>query len=184
MSDKPVATVIHSGSRRLEFQEYFVANRQQDQVDGVSFAGIEAARPTPEGGVALATAGAIVFCPSNPIVSIAPILAVPGVREALATSSARRVAISPIVGGKALKGPADRMLVSLGHEASALGIARLYEGLIDVLVIDLEDEALAPAIARLDIEPVVLQTVMGGQADRERLAREVLARAIPAGSRA
>lgn len=177
MTDDPVATTIHSNGRALAFQDYFVARRQQDSVDAVSFAGIERARPTTEVLAAITAASVIVFCPSNPIVSIGPILEVPGMRDALLASNAVRIAVSPIVGGKALKGPADRMLTSLGHESSALGIARMYQGLIDILVIDDLDRGQAEAIRALGVNVVVTQSVMGGREDRERLATETLAAA-------
>jgi len=149
----------------------------------VTFAGIESARPTPEVLHAIAAASVVVFCPSNPIVSIGPILAVPGLRDALAASGAVKIGISPIVGGKALKGPADRMLASLGHEPTAIGVARIYAELLDVFVIDEVDRELAPGIESLGLEALVAQTVMGDRADRERLAGEVLAAARGAGSR-
>ena len=179
MSDDPVATKIRSGNRILDFQQYFVANRQQDTVDAVVFDGIEAAKPAPGLLAGIERAGVIVFCPSNPIVSIGPILAVDGIRDAIATSGAVRVAVSPIIGGKAVKGPADRMLTSLGHEPSAVGVARMYRGLIDIMVIDDVDRDLAPTIRDLGLGVVVAQTVMGGREDRERLATEILA-AVPA----
>jgi LPPG:FO 2-phospho-L-lactate transferase len=183
MSDEPVATVIHSAGQILDFQEYFVARRQQDTVDAVSFSGIESTRPTPEVLAAIAAAGVIVICPSNPIVSIGPILAVPGMRDALAASPAVKIGISPIVGGRALKGPADRMLASLGHEPTALGVGRMYKDLLDVFVIDEIDRDLAPLIEALGLRTMVAQTVMGDRADRERLAAEVLTVARGAGSR-
>jgi len=108
-------------------------------------------------------------------VSIGPILAVPGYREALAKAPAPRVAVSPIIGGKALKGPADRMMATLGHEVSSVGVARMYAGLIDGLIIDRLDAALSPAIEALGIRVLVTQSVMGGPDDRRRLAEETLA---------
>jgi len=116
-----------------------------------------------------------VLCPSNPIVSIGPILEIPSLRDALLASDAAKIAVSPIVGGKALKGPADRMLASLGFQSSALGIARMYRDLIDVLVIDERDHELADSIRALGVDVLVTQTVMGGRDDRQRLAAEVLA---------
>jgi LPPG:FO 2-phospho-L-lactate transferase len=175
MTDNPVATLIHTGGETLDFQDYFVARRQQDTVDAVTFDGIEAARPAPGVREAIDSASVIVFCPSNPIVSIGPILDVPGIRDAIRQSPAVKVGISPIVGGRALKGPADRMLASLGHEPSALGVARLYAGLLDVLVIDEADRAMAGAIEDLGYTVHIMQTVMGGRDDRERLASDVLA---------
>ncbi len=176
MTDDPVATLVDTPAGRLEFQEYFVGRKQTDEVLGVTFRGIETAG-LPDGvATAVSTADLIVFCPSNPIVSIGPILAVPGLRAALDASAAPIVAVSPIVGGRALKGPADRMLASLGHPVSAAGVAGLYAGLIDGIVLDEADRNLAPAIvADLGMETLVTQTVMGGPEDRRRLADEVLA---------
>ena len=117
------------------------------------------------------------MCPSNPIVSVGPILAVPGIREAIAAARSRGVpvvAVSPIVGGRALKGPADRMLASLGHEASALGVARLYADIADVFVLDTVDAPLADAVAGLGVRPVVADTIMSDDPSRARLAATVL----------
>jgi LPPG:FO 2-phospho-L-lactate transferase len=183
MTDDPVATLIHSRGQVLDFQEYFVARRQQDEVDAVAFSGIEDARPTGETLDAIASASVIVFCPSNPVVSVGPILDLPGIRDAIGASNAIRIAVSPIVGGKALKGPADRMLASLGHESSALGVARMYQGLIDTFVIDDLDRELAEPICALGLDVQVTNTVMGGQEDRQRLAGEILARASQPRSR-
>jgi LPPG:FO 2-phospho-L-lactate transferase len=116
----------------------------------------------------------VVVAPSNPIVSVAPILETPGMREALADTPGAVVAVSPIVGGRALKGPAARMLTTLGHDVSALGVARLYAGLIDGLVVDEVDLELAPAIELAGTRVLVTATVMGDDADRRRLAAEVL----------
>ncbi|HYI24508.1 MAG TPA: 2-phospho-L-lactate transferase [Thermomicrobiales bacterium] len=179
MSDDPVATRIRSGDRLLDFQQYFVANRQQDVVDGVVLDGIGRAVAAPGVIPAIQAAEVIVFCPSNPIVSIGPILAVAGIREAISGSSAARVAISPIVGGKAVKGPADRMLTSLGHDASAVGVARMYQDLLDAMVIDEVDRHLAPEIESLGLRVMVAQTIMGGREDRERLAGEILDTVLP-----
>lgn len=177
MTDDPVATMIHSDGQLLAFQDYFVARRQQDTVNAVSFTGIDHARPSPEVLTAIAEASIIVLCPSNPIVSIGPILEVSGIRDAILASDAVKIAVSPIIVGKALKGPADRMLTSLGFESSALGIARMYHGLVDVLVIDELDRELAKPIGALGLEVLVTQTVMGARDDRQRLAGEVLAHA-------
>jgi LPPG:FO 2-phospho-L-lactate transferase len=182
MSDEPVATMIDTPDGRLDFQQYFVGRRHSDEVLGVSFAGIEAARPAPAALAALGNADAIVFCPSNPIVSIGPILAVPGMREALRQATAPKVAVSPIVGGQALKGPAAQMLAGLGHEVSAAGVAAIYASVIDGMVIDRLDEALAQRIEALGMRVHVTETVMRSDGDRAELAREALdfARAIAA----
>jgi len=180
MTDEPVRTRVRTPEGWLPFQDYFVRQGQVPDVLEVAFAGIEEARPTPEVTAALAGAQAIVLCPSNPFVSIGPILAVPGMRALVDAARARGVraaAVSPLVGGRALKGPADRMALSLGAESSATGIARLYAGLIDALLVDGVDAAEAPAIAALGIEPVVGPTVMTDDASRAALAAAAVAAA-------
>jgi LPPG:FO 2-phospho-L-lactate transferase len=177
MADEAVATEVRTAEGWLEFQEYFVHRRQEPDILELRFAGLAEAAPTPEVLGALAEAEAIVIAPSNPLVSVGPILGVPGMREAIAGARARgaRVAaVSPIIGGRALKGPADRMLVALGHEASALGVARLYADLCDVFVLDAVDAELGPAVEVLGLRPVVTDTIMTDDASRERLAGEVL----------
>ena len=174
MCDEPVATVLDTPDGPLEFQEYFVRRRQKDEVLGMRLRGIDDARPTDAVLTALDAADLVVFCPSNPVVSIGPILAVPGMREALASSPAPKVAVSPIVGGRALKGPADRMLASLGHEVSAAGVARMYEGLVSGIVIDEVDEAERDGIEALGMRVLATDAIMRDAPDRTRLAREVL----------
>jgi LPPG:FO 2-phospho-L-lactate transferase len=174
MCDEPVATRVHTPDGPLEFQEYFVRRHHEDPVTGVDFRGIEVARPTGAVRAALAAADAIVFCPSNPIVSIGPILGVPGLRAAIAETQVPRIAVSPIVGGQALRGPADRMLRGLGVEVSAYGVATLYRGLIDGLVIDEQDAALAPRIEALGMRAWAAPTVMTGEPERVDLATRVL----------
>jgi LPPG:FO 2-phospho-L-lactate transferase len=178
MTDEPVRTEVRTDDGWLEFQEYFVHRRQQPAVHEVRFKGIERAEATARVRGELGFADAIVIAPSNPIVSIGPILALPGMVELLA--AARRagtpiVAVSPIVGGKALKGPADRMLASLGHESSALGVARIYAGQATAFVLDAVDAALAPAIGDLGMSTLVTDTIMTDDPARVRLARDVLA---------
>jgi LPPG:FO 2-phospho-L-lactate transferase len=174
MSDDRVATLLDTPAGRLEFQDYFVARRQTDDVLGVTFAGIERARPHPDALAAIGAADAVVIAPSNPIVSVGPILATPGIQAALDATTATIVAVSPIVAGRAVKGPAANMLATLGHEVSALGVARIYADLIDGMVIDEADRALRPEIELLGPRVLVTTTVMGGPDDRARLAREVL----------
>jgi LPPG:FO 2-phospho-L-lactate transferase len=174
MSDDPVLTVLETPEGRLEFQEYFVRRRQQDEVLGVELRGIRDARPTERVLAAISGADAIILCPSNPVVSVGPILALPGMTEALASSSAPRVAVSPIVGGRALKGPADRMLASLGHEVSATGVARMYAGLVDGMIVDRADENERAGIEALGMRVLVTQSVMRDAGDRARLASETL----------
>jgi LPPG:FO 2-phospho-L-lactate transferase len=178
MTDDPVRTELRSDEGWLDFQEYFVRRHQQLEVREVRFRGAERATATPEVLGAIGSTSVVVVAPSNPIVSIGPILAVAGMSEALAAARAGGtpiVAVSGIVGGKALKGPADRMLTSLGHESSALGVARLYAGWIDTFVLDNVDAALRPAIEALELKVLVTDTIMTDDAARARLAGEILA---------
>jgi LPPG:FO 2-phospho-L-lactate transferase len=178
MTDQPVRTELRTDDGWLDFQEYFVHRHQQPTVHQVRFARVEAARPTPDVLEALAEADGVIVAPSNPIVSIGPILAVPGMRDALAAARGRGVpivAVSGIVGGRALKGPADRMLASLGFEASALGVARIYADWIDGFVLDVVDAGLEPAIASLGLRTLVTDTVMTDDPARARLADETIA---------
>lgn len=175
MCDEPVATMVDTPDGRLDFQEYFVRRRHADTVRGVSFAGIETATLPAAIGAALAAADAIVFCPSNPIVSLGPILAVPGFHQRLAAAQCPKIGVSPIIGGRALKGPADQMLADLGLDVSCLGVAKLYQDVLDGWVIDQVDAALAPSIQALGLQTLVTQTVMTTNADRDRLAGEMLA---------
>jgi LPPG:FO 2-phospho-L-lactate transferase len=174
MTDDRVATLVETPAGTLEFQDYFVGRRQSDDVLGVVFAGIERATAHPDALAAIREADAVVIAPSNPIVSVAPILATPGLREALVNTLAPIVAVSPIVGGHALKGPAAQMLTTLGHEVSALGVARLYVDVVDGFVIDEVDRELGPAIELIGPRVLEAATVMGDEADRRRLAVEVL----------
>jgi len=178
MTDEPVRTQVRTDEGWIAFQDYFVRLRQAPEVREVRFDGIEAARPTPEVAAAIDAASVVVIAPSNPIVSVGPILAVPGMTEALAGArdrGTRVVAVSGIIGGKALKGPADRMLASLGHEPTALGVARGYAGLIDTFVMDTVDRGLVPAVEALGLRAVVTDTIMTDDASRARLAGSVLA---------
>jgi LPPG:FO 2-phospho-L-lactate transferase len=180
MTDAPVRTEVLTEDGWLEFQEYFVHRHQAPTVTDLRFRGIEDAAATPEGLEALKACELIVIAPSNPFVSVRPILAVDGIEAALQAARARGVpvvAVSGIVGGKAIKGPADRMLVSLGHEASAIGVARQYTGVADVFVLDNVDQGLAPAIEALGLRTVVTDTIMADAAGRARLASAVLAAA-------
>ncbi len=178
MSDAPVRTQVRTAEGWLDFQEYFVHQRQAPDVLELRFAVVADASPTPEVVAAFGEASAIVLCPSNPLVSIGPILAVPGMRSLLAAAiarGARMAAVSPIIGGRALKGPADRMLAALGHESSVLGVARLYADLVDVFVLDNVDADAAPAVEALGMRTLVTNTIMTDNASRARLASEVLA---------
>jgi LPPG:FO 2-phospho-L-lactate transferase len=174
MSDQPVRTRVETRRGSLDFQTYFVRRRARDAVLGVRLAGVEEARPAPGVLEAVAEARAVVVCPSNPIISIGPILAVPGIREALRNTRAPVAAISPIVGGRALKGPAARMMRSMGLRPSALQVAELYRDFLDVFVLDRLDESLAPRIEALGMRAVVTNTIMTGLAEKKALARVVV----------
>ena len=174
MTDGVVRTRLETDAGELDFQEYFVARRQAPEVRAVRFQGVEAAAPSPEVLEALGAAELIVVAPSNPIVSVGPILALPGIRDAMTAGSRPRIAVSPIVAGSALRGPADRMLTSLGHESSALGVARLYAGLVETFVLDDADAALVPQVEALGMRAVAAATVMVDPEDRTALARRIL----------
>lgn len=174
MSDDPVATRVLTSDGVLAFQDYFVRRHHSDTVVGLEFEGIDAAWITAEVEAAVTAAAAIVLCPSNPFVSIAPILAVPGMRDLLRRANAPVVAVSPIVGGQALRGPAAAMLQALGHEVSALGVARLYQGVVHGFVLDEADRELVAAIEALDMRALAAPTVMQTPDDRQRLAQTVL----------
>jgi LPPG:FO 2-phospho-L-lactate transferase len=177
MTDAPVRTEVLTDDGWLEFQDWFVRRHQEPAVREIAFRGIEAAAATPEIETALEAAEAIVIAPSNPFVSIRPILAVPGIEAGVQTARSGGtpvVAVSPIVGGRALKGPADRMLASLGHESSALGVARQYTGVADLFVLDSIDVELEGPIRDLGMRTLVTDTVMTDDDARARLAGEVL----------
>ena len=174
MTNDRVRTMVTTDGGEITFQEYFVRRRQQDDVRALRFDGVERAQPAPGVLDAIAGAEAIVIAPSNPLVSIGPVLAIPGVREALVATKAQVVAVSPIVGGQALKGPADRMMASLGHEVSAVGVARMYADFLDVLVLDNVDAALAPAVESLGVRAVVTDTIMRDAESRRALARATI----------
>jgi LPPG:FO 2-phospho-L-lactate transferase len=173
-SDERVRTILATDAGELDFQSWFVGRRHTDPVLGVRFDGAEAASPAPGVLEALAAADRIVIAPSNPFVSIDPILAVPGIRAAVAVRRADAVAVSPIVGGRALRGPLAEMLSGLGHEPSALGVARLYAELVATFVVDLADAELAPAIEALGLRAVVVPTVMVDPLEREEIGRGVV----------
>jgi LPPG:FO 2-phospho-L-lactate transferase len=174
MSDQPVPTMIDTEEGRLNFQEYLVQKRAEPVVREVIFVGIERALPAPGVLESLERAAVIVICPSNPLISIGPILAVRGVREALRKRRKDVVAVCPIVGGKSLKGPSDKMLAQLGFEVSASGVARMYQDICETFLIDTVDAVARPAIEALGMKAVVCSTVMHTLEDKERLAAEAL----------
>jgi LPPG:FO 2-phospho-L-lactate transferase len=181
VTDDPVRTrVTTADGRDLSFQEYFVREHHEVEVTGVRYDGIEDAREALLVVVTIAAADVIVIAPSNPVVSIEPVLGVPGVRDAVAERRDRTVAVSPIVGGAALKGPADRLLKELGHEASVVGVARWYRDVAATLVIDHADAGLADAVEAEGMRCVVTDTVMSDDEVGAALATTCL-RAVTGG---
>jgi LPPG:FO 2-phospho-L-lactate transferase len=175
VTDDPLRTrLLLEGGDEVGFQEYFVKLRHDVPVRKVRFAGADQARPAPGVLDAIAEADIIVVCPSNPVVSIDPVLAVPGVPEALASRRDRTVGVSPIIAGAALKGPADRLLVEMGFESSVVGVARWYAPWVSTLVVDEADAALAAAVESEGVRCVVAPTVMSDPARSAALARVVL----------
>ena len=174
MTNDRVETWIITDVGEMHFQEYYVKRRFRDRVLGVVYRGIRDASPAPGVLEALRGAEAVVLCPSNPIVSIGPILALKGVRKTLVECEAEKIAVSPFVGSKPVKGPADRLMEGLGVEPSAYGVAKLYADFLDKFVLDVRDEALRDRIEALGIEVIVADTLMKTPADRIRLARVVL----------
>jgi LPPG:FO 2-phospho-L-lactate transferase len=170
MSNEPVRTRITSGPLTLDFQEYFVKKGTNIDVTNVSYEGAEKAKPSPGIINALKQAEHVIICPSNPILSIAPILAIPTIHDQLKKTSAHVVGISPIIAGKALKGPADKIMINMGLEASAYGVAKFYEDFLDHFIIDNADENQKPMIEKLGIKTTVTKTIMKTHEDSVRLA--------------
>ncbi|MCO8127566.1 2-phospho-L-lactate transferase [Acidimicrobiia bacterium EGI L10123] len=175
VTDDRLRTFVTTEHGDLSFQEYFVGRQHAVPITAVRFEGAERARPAPGVLDALADADRIVVAPSNPIVSIGPLLAVDGIRDALVEHRSRVVAVSPIIAGAALKGPADRMLTELGHEPSVVGVARLYRDVAATLVIDDADAARAPEVEAEGMACIVTGTVMSDAERAAGLARAVLA---------
>jgi LPPG:FO 2-phospho-L-lactate transferase len=174
MSDQSVPTIIDSDEGALHFQEYLVKRRAEPVVRGIRFDGVESARPAPGVLEAIRDADRIIICPSNPLISIGPILAVRGIREALRARRKDVIAVCPIVGGKSLKGPSDKMLTQLGYESSAQGVAKLYADFTGTFVLDPTDQAHAEGIEKLDMKVAIIPTVMKTHADKRKLARALL----------
>ncbi len=179
MSDSPVRTKVLTAAGRRDLQEYLIVDRGEPEVVGIELEGIEAAEPSREVLDALRSAEAIVIGPSNPVISIGPILAVPGMREAIAASPAPVVAVSPYVAGEVVKGPTDRFMRALGRPTTAAGVASLYAGMIDGMVVDEGDPDPPPA----EIATLATATLMEGASGRARLARIVLDYAATLGPR-
>ncbi|HNB52042.1 MAG TPA: 2-phospho-L-lactate transferase [Anaerolineales bacterium] len=177
MSNEDVPTIVQTEEGDLAFQEYFVRRQCHPRVKGFRFEGVQAARPAPGVLEALEGADAVVICPSNPWVSVDPILSVPGIRDLVGTQEGTRrkvVAVSPIIAGQTVKGPAAKMYAELGVEPSALAVARHYGGLLEGFVFDKQDMQSLNEIQALGIRPLVTDTLMKTPADRRRLAGEVL----------
>ena len=175
MSDDPVRTMIDlAGVGPLPFQEYLVKRRGVGRVRAVTYKGVDSARPVRGLLTAVRDADVVIIPPSNPIVSIQPILALRGVRSALRRTQGRIAAVSPLVRGMPIKGPLDRLLAGLGHEVSAVGVARLYRDFVDVFVLDERDADLAPRVAALGMRPLITNTIMNTPARSRALAASVL----------
>ena len=174
MSDQPVATHIQTPTGLLHFEEYFVKRRSADEVQDVTFVGANEAKPAPGVLDAIKEAEAILIAPSNPIVSIGSILSVPGIHDALHEASGMIVAVSPIVGGTPIKGPADKLMRGLHMDVSAVGVARCYRDFLDVMVIDEQDAQLVQNIEDLGIPTVITNTIMRDNEAKAALARSVL----------
>ncbi|MCY4365324.1 MAG: 2-phospho-L-lactate transferase [Chloroflexi bacterium] len=176
MSDDSVRTFIGTDQGELAMQDYFVRLRCEPTVASVSYMGAEDARPSEGFSHALEEADLVALCPSNPLLSTGPILVLPTVREELARkrSGRLRVAVSPIIGGAAVRGPAARIMTDLGHDATSLGVAKMYQDICDTFVIDEQDAKEAPAIAGLGVKPVTAPTIMNTEEDKVALARIIL----------
>jgi LPPG:FO 2-phospho-L-lactate transferase len=174
MSNDRIRSSIATPAGDLEFQTYFVRRRARDRVLGVRFAGVEHTIPAPGILEAIRKAAAIILCPSNPFISINPILAVPGVREALRQNRSRVIAVSPIVGGRALKGPAAHMMKSMRLRVAAVEVAKLYSDFLGFFVLDEQDRKQSAEVQELGIQPVVTNTIMRGMRERKSLAKTVV----------
>jgi LPPG:FO 2-phospho-L-lactate transferase len=174
MSDTPIPTIIDSNEGPLHFQEYLVKRRTEPIVKGIRFEGVESAQPVPGVLEAIRDADRFLICPSNPLISIGPILAVPQIRDELRAHKQKVFAVCPIVGGKSLKGPSDKMLAQLGHQPTALGVATLYADFTGTFVIDPADKSQSAAITALGMKVATLPTVMKTLAQKRKLARVLL----------
>jgi len=174
MSDNSVPTIIDSNEGPLHFQEYLVKRRAEPVVKGIRFAGAESALPAPGVLEAIREADRILVCPSNPLISIGPILSVLTIRDELRAHKEKVFAVCPIVGGKSLKGPSDKMLAQLGHDPTALGVAKLYADFTGTFIIDPADKSQSAAISALGMQVAVLHTIMKTRAHKRKLARALL----------
>jgi LPPG:FO 2-phospho-L-lactate transferase len=175
MSDDRIESRIVTANGEISFQEYFVRERWAPEVKRVFFAGVDQSKPASRVLQAIANAAGIVICPSNPITSIGPILAVPGIRQALREARGKIVAVSPIIARAAISGPAHTLMGTHGLEPSVRGVAKAYADLLDVLIVGREDQSLQSEIEKLGVKPVSADIRMNSLADKRRLARQVLA---------
>ncbi len=175
MSDDRIETRVVTAGGEISFQEYFVKRRWTDEVLGVFYAGAERSQPAPGVLAEIQKAKAVIICPSNPVTSIGPILAVPGIKRALEESRAPVIAVSPIIQGSAVSGPAHRLMAAVGCEATAFGVAKAYADFLDRIMIAPEDRDLQERIEALGVKTVVSSIRMDSLADKGRVAREVLA---------
>ena len=174
MTDDTLKTVVITEISEMSFQEYFVKNRCDPRVVSLRFDSPSECSPSPGFVTALNESDLLVFCPSNPFLSVDPILAVTGVRKKIENFRGARIAVSPIVGGEAIKGPAGKILRELGHEVSCVGVAKRYVDLCDVFIIDNVDADLASTIEKLGMRVVVTNTIMNNDQEKRTLAREIL----------
>jgi len=174
MTDEYTPTRVTTDDGEMHFQEYFVRRRCEPRVRSLRFYGIDSARPAPGVLDAITGADGVVVCPSNPFISIGPILGVPGMRDALVQTRAKIVAITPIIGGKALKGPAADMLRDLGHEVSAASVAAMYRDFLDIFIVDQSDSGLERDVLELGIEARLADTIMSSLEKKKELASFVL----------
>ena len=175
MSDDPVRTIVFTDEGELPMQRYFVGRRAEPKVKEVRYLGADVAAIAPGLENAIAGAGMLVLCPSNPYLSLGPILAVAGLRQKLRAFPGKKVCVSPIVGGDSVKGPAGKIMAELGKKVSCIEVAREYKDICDVFVMDLQDRALASEIAEMDLTPLVTSTIMETEEDKIALAKEILA---------
>lgn len=175
MTNDAVRTMLDTEDGTLTMQQYFVQRRAQPRVNAVRYAGADAAAPSPEFAAALEAAEMLVVCPSNPVLSIEPVLAVGGVRQRLAAFHGPRIIVSPIVGDASVSGPAGKLMAELGQEVSVAGLARQYAGIGDILVIDHRDRGRMDEVAAAGLRPVAANAIMRTLDDKMALAREILA---------
>ncbi|HYL62890.1 MAG TPA: 2-phospho-L-lactate transferase [Candidatus Methylomirabilis sp.] len=175
MSDQTIPTIIETRDGRMHFQEYLIKHHTEPGVRAIHFEGVKHAHAAPGVLEAICDAGRVIICPSNPLISIGPILAVPRVRDQLRARKESVYAVCPIVGGKSLKGPSDKMLMQLGCGSSATAVGKLYADFVGTFVIDRRDASQAEAIRALGMKVAVLPTVMRTRSDKRKLAKSLLA---------